>query len=231
MSQPQVMYTRSGPGLNLEPDRRPDFHPRIVPTWNEYFSDTWRVRPDLTLTYGLGYAIEMPPYELEGKQVHFVDSANQPVSLASFLEQKQKAALAGQVYEPTIGFSTTPNVAGGGNILSIPFYGEFSPRVAVAWNPRIDNGLLGRVLGGGKTVFRGGYARIYGRLNGGSSCRQPRTGRRTGAGGAVHRRQRQRTVPWHRRSEPDHGVPHRNGRFDGAASASPPRSRSRICLA
>jgi hypothetical protein len=47
-----------------------------------------------------------------------------------------------------------------------PFYGGLSPRVAAAWNPNFDSGLLGSVFGRGKTVIRGGYSRIYGRLNG-----------------------------------------------------------------
>ncbi len=173
VSQPQVMYTRSGPSLKLNPTGDPISIHAIVPSYNEYFSDTWRIRPSFTLTYGLGYAIEMPPYELEGKQVQFVDSANQSISLAAYLDQKQKAALAGQVYNPTIGFSTTPNVAGGGKYPFKPFYGEFSPRVAAAWNPRLSSGLLGHILGGGKTVVRGGYARIYGRLNGGRVVGSP----------------------------------------------------------
>ncbi len=167
------MYTRSGPNLTLNPTGDPISIHAIVPTYNEYFSDTWRVRHDLTLTYGLGYAIEMPPYELEGKQVQFVDSSDQPISLASYLQQKQKAALAGGVYDPTIGFATTPNVAGGGKYPFHPFYGEFSPRLAAAWNPRFSNRLLDNVFGGGKTVIRGGYTRIYGRLNGGRVVGSP----------------------------------------------------------
>ncbi|MBI3680318.1 MAG: hypothetical protein HY235_07965 [Acidobacteria bacterium] len=47
-----------------------------------------------------------------------------------------------------------------------PFYGGISPRVAAAWNPKFDSGILGRMFGQGKTVIRGGYGRIFGRLNG-----------------------------------------------------------------
>src|SRR5207247_7827934 len=47
-----------------------------------------------------------------------------------------------------------------------PFKGGFSPRISVAWNPSYKSGLMGKLLGDGKTVFRGGYGRIYGRLNG-----------------------------------------------------------------
>ena len=48
----------------------------------------------------------------------------------------------------------------------LPFYGAFSPRVSGAWNPKFDSGILGKLFGNGKTVLRGGYGRIYGRLNG-----------------------------------------------------------------
>ena len=173
VSQPQVMYTRSGSNLNLDTVGDPISIHAVVPSYNVYFSDSWHVRPTVTLTYGLGYAIEMPPYELQGKQVQFVDSADQPISLESYLEQKEKAALAGQAYDPTIGFATTPNVAGGRKYPFNPFYGEFSPRLAVAWNPSFGDGILGHLFGPGKTVVRGGYSRIYGRLNGGRIVGSP----------------------------------------------------------
>ena len=48
-----------------------------------------------------------------------------------------------------------------------PFYGSFSPRVAAAWNPHFDrDSTMGKIFGGQDTVIRGGYGRIYGRLNG-----------------------------------------------------------------
>ena len=48
-----------------------------------------------------------------------------------------------------------------------PFYGEFSPRVAVAWSPHFDSDSLGgKIFGHENTVIRGGYGRSYGRTNG-----------------------------------------------------------------
>jgi len=48
-----------------------------------------------------------------------------------------------------------------------PFYGGFSPRVAVAWNPKFDSdSLSGKIFGHDSTVVRGGYGRQYGRTNG-----------------------------------------------------------------
>ncbi len=48
-----------------------------------------------------------------------------------------------------------------------PFYGSFSPRIAAAWNPHFDSdSLAGKIFGHEDTVVRGGYGRVYGRLNG-----------------------------------------------------------------
>ncbi|MBV8842871.1 MAG: carboxypeptidase regulatory-like domain-containing protein [Bryobacterales bacterium] len=166
VSQPQVMYTRSGANLNLNPLGTPGFDQSIIPAYNVYFSDTWRMKPTFTLTYGLAYTLQLPPYEINGKQVGLVDSAGNPIELADYLAQKEKAALAGQVYDPIVGFATVRNTGGGQKYPFNTFYGGFSPRVSAAWSPKADNGVLGDILGHDKTVIRGGYGRIYGRLNG-----------------------------------------------------------------
>jgi hypothetical protein len=166
VSQPQVMYTRSGSNLTLNPLGTPGFDQSIIPSYNVYFSDTWRMKPTFTLTYGLAYTLQLPPYEINGKQVGLVDSAGNPIAMSDYLAQKQKAALAGQVYDPTVGFATVRNMGSGLKYPFNTFYGGFSPRVAAAWNPKADSGILGNILGQDKTVIRGGYSRIYGRLNG-----------------------------------------------------------------
>ena len=173
VSQPQVMYTRSGKQLNLNPIGDPISIHAVVPSYNLYLTDSWRVRSSFTLNYGLGYQIEMPPYEREGKQVQLVDTADNPISLQQFLQQKQAAALAGGVYEPTVGFAITPNVSGGPKYPFHPFYGQFSPRAAAAWNPGFKDGVLRKIFGEGNTVLRGGYSRVYGRLNGGRVVGSP----------------------------------------------------------
>ena len=166
VSQPQVMYTRSGSNLSLNPLGTPGFDQSIIPTYNLYFSDTWHMKPTFTLTYGLAYTVEMPPYEINGKQVGLVDSTGAPIVMADYLAQKQKAALAGQVYDPTVGFATVRNMKGSPKYPFDPFYGGLSPRIAAAWNPKFDSGLLGGVFGQSNTVIRGGYGRVYGRMNG-----------------------------------------------------------------
>ena len=166
LSSTQVMYTRKGPQLNLQSLGTPATDKSVIPTYATYFYDTWHVKPTLTFTYGIGYNLEMPPYELNGNQVSLVDSNNQPISTTAFLAQKETAALQGTEYTPTIGYSLVRNVGAGLKYPYNPYYGEFSPRAALAWNPHATDGILGKVFGNGKTVIRGGYARIFGRLNG-----------------------------------------------------------------
>ena len=163
----QDAFTRSGSNLTLNPPLTPAFDQSTIPYYNVYFSDTWHMKPTFTLTYGLGWALEMPPVEAHGKQVELVDQSDQPISAESYLSTRKREALLGQNYNPEIGFSLVGNTAGGLKYPYNPFYGEFSPRIAAAWSPHFDSeSLAGKIFGHEDTVLRAGYGRQYGRLNG-----------------------------------------------------------------
>jgi hypothetical protein len=166
VSQPQTLYTRAGSTLALQPLGTNLSDKSTINYYNLYFADTWHVRKDLTLIYGLGYQIEQPPHEQDGKQVELVDQAGNPIGAQAYLQTKNNMALQGQVYNPNLGFATIRNVAGSPKYPYNTFYGGLSPRVAAAWNPNFDSGFIGKIFGGNKTVIRGGYSRIFGRLNG-----------------------------------------------------------------
>ena len=162
----QIAYTRTGANLTLNPPLTPAFDKSTIDYYNVYFSDSWRMKPTFTLTYGLGWTLEMPPTEAQGKQVELVDASGQQLDTLSYLKQRKTAALNGQVYNPQVGFALVGNTGSGQKYPYNPFYGSFSPRVAAAWSPNYDNGILGSIFGHGKSVVRGGYSRVYGRLNG-----------------------------------------------------------------
>jgi len=124
------------------------------------------MRQDFTLTAGVGYQLEMPPYEVDGKQVMVVDSSGNPIRVEDYLAERKSAALAGQVFNPTLGFASIRNVNGHPKYPYDPFYGGVSPRIAAAWNPRFDSGVLKSIFGTNKTVLRGGWGLTYGRMNG-----------------------------------------------------------------
>ncbi|HEY6392365.1 MAG TPA: carboxypeptidase-like regulatory domain-containing protein, partial [Bryobacteraceae bacterium] len=115
VNQTQVMYTRSGANLQLNPLGTPGFDQSVIPSYDLFFTDTWHMRPSLTLTYGLSWGLSMPPYEINGKQVSMVDAAGNPLDIQSYLSNKQSAALKGQTYQPLIGFETQRNINGGAN--------------------------------------------------------------------------------------------------------------------
>jgi hypothetical protein len=152
----QIAYTRTGNTLALNPPLTPAYDKVTIPYYNFYGGDTWRVSPRFTLTYGLGWTLEMPPSEATGKQVAFVGPDNTPISTTAYLQARESAALQGQVYNPIVGFTLLGNLANHPSYIYNPYYGEWSPRLAAAWD----------VYGDGRTVIRGGYGRSYGRLNG-----------------------------------------------------------------
>ena len=166
LSSTQVMYTRGGPQLNLQALGSQATNKSVIPTYSTYFYDTWHAKPTLTVTYGVGWNLEMPPYELTGNQVELVDQSGAPIIAKDFIASRVNAALQGQSYNPIIGYSLVRNVGSGLKYPYDPYYGEFSPRASLAWNPKYTDGILGKVFGDGKTVIRGGYGRIFGRLNG-----------------------------------------------------------------
>jgi hypothetical protein len=120
-----------------------------------YGQDQWRIKPNLTITYGLRYTLLQPPYETTGTQVA------PTISLHDWFLQRGKAADAGQVYNPTIGFGLSGQANG-----KQPYWGwdrnDFAPRLAVAFSPQGDSGLSRKVWGGpGKTSIRAGYGLYF----------------------------------------------------------------------
>jgi Carboxypeptidase regulatory-like domain len=167
----QVIYTRAGSDLHLLPLGTLAEQDSKIPTYSAYFSDTWKAKPTVTFNFGLGYTLEMPPVEKEGRQVELVYPDGSLLHTDSFLAKRQAAALAGQPcttdncdLAPILGFETTGNL--GLKYPYNPFYGGISPRVSVAWNPTFKNKLLHKLFGDGESVIRGGYSLAYGRLNG-----------------------------------------------------------------
>ena len=151
-------------GLNLLPDGT-DLKETV--RYNQttlYAQDTWRVASTLTLTFGLAWEASIPPVEDSGKFMMTVDSSGNLISPRVYLEQRRQAALAGQAFNPPVGF-----VPIGKTGRKYPFdfvKDNFSPRVSAAWQPSFDSGILRTLFGKSKTVLRGGYWHFYDRLNG-----------------------------------------------------------------
>lgn len=117
-----------------------------------HVEDTWRVRPSLTLTYGLTYSWLTPLKEKLGRIALITDlNTGEVFSAESYLGRKEEAARAGQVFNPRIG--VRPLSDSGRDSLSDTDYSNLGPRVAVAWSPS------------GRTVVRGGFGIVHDRVN------------------------------------------------------------------
>jgi hypothetical protein len=159
-------YANLSGTLNLNSPYTPIGANTSVPYYNVYATDTWKVKPSLTLNYGISYAIEMPPSERNGNQVMFTDTQGNALKVQDYLNARKLAALSGQVFEPQIGFALIHNVIGNRKYPYDPYYAAVSPRLSFAWNPKFTSEGLRKIFGDGSTVLRGGWGRIYGRING-----------------------------------------------------------------
>jgi hypothetical protein len=166
-------YANVGGKLTLNPAYTPIGARTTIPYYNVYASDTWHIKPSLTLNYGLAYAIEMPPTEANGNQVMFTDNAGNAINLDDWLTTRKNAAAAGQVYNPNIGFALLGNALGNHKYMFNPYFAALSPRLSFAWNPKFKSKGLEKIFGDGSSVIRGGYSRIYGRLNGSPEVLNP----------------------------------------------------------
>jgi len=137
----------------------------ITNAYSLYITDSFKIRPNLTLNYGLEWGVQMPPYEQNGIQDILTDASGNPVHYQSYVDNTVRAANNGQVYNPVLGFMPIRAVGGSPKYPYSAYYGNFSPRISLAWSPTFSEGVLGKIFGNKKSVIRGGYARIPDRTN------------------------------------------------------------------
>jgi hypothetical protein len=164
MERAQQLFTR-GPDFSPNPVGTPLQQHTVVDSYSLYVSDSWRVKPSLTLTLGLNWGVQLPPYESSGEQTMVVDdSTGKVIDFDQFIKTRQTQALAGQIYNPQLDYVPIKQL--GRKYPYDPDWTNFSPRVSFAWNPSYSSGLLGDLLGNRKSVLRGGYSRVFDRING-----------------------------------------------------------------
>ena len=95
----------------------------------EYFlQDSWRIRPNLTVTFGMRHVILQAPYETSGQQIA------PTVDTHEWYLQRGKAAAAGQVYEPDLFFAPIGKANGKPGFWAKQ-KANIAPRVSIVYAP------------------------------------------------------------------------------------------------
>lgn len=116
-----------------------------------FFQDTWRIRPNFTLNYGLRYEFKGVPFEVNGQ-------------LSTLVNQDPSQI------EPTGGFVFQLVGKNSGNPSQGLYdndFNNFAPRFGFAYSPGWESGFISKITGGpGKMSIRGGYGVFYDRVFG-----------------------------------------------------------------
>jgi hypothetical protein len=109
-----------------------------------YFEDSFKLKSNLTINYGVRWEVSMPWYDTQGKIETIVPG-----------EQSTQFPTA------PVGW-VVPGDPGVPSTLSPTRYNNFAPRIGIAYSPDFSDGVLGKLTGGpGKTSIRAGYGIFY----------------------------------------------------------------------
>jgi hypothetical protein len=120
-----------------------------------YIQDSWRLRPNLTLTFGIRHSFLQPPWEVNGQQIQPTFSAY------DWYTTREQQALLGNISEPAVSYAPSGPVHNGKPYWDMAKL-NIAPRFAIAYSPNFSSGILGSVFGGpGKASIRAGYGLYY----------------------------------------------------------------------
>ncbi len=120
-----------------------------------YVSDSWRVRPNLTVNYGLRWQYEGVP----------VDDLNEYFNLQGGAGSIYGISGAGNLFKPGVMTGSIPTYTLDNGAAWYKNWDKgFAPSLGVAWQPNFENSFAKKMFGeSGSTVIRAGYSIAYSR--------------------------------------------------------------------
>lgn len=118
----------------------------LLKSWGLFFQDSYKIKPNLTLNYGLRWDFVSPDKDLTGKY-HTLSPADLfgPSGVGNLFQPGTLTGTSDPVYR------ATQSAYGSWNVTPQPSFG-------LAWTPRSEDNFFNKLLGGDKTVIRAGYS-------------------------------------------------------------------------
>ncbi len=129
-----------------------------------FAQDSWKIRPNITLNYGLRWELDTPLTDISHHVQTFRPGQNSTVypCILTAAEQAsfgQSNCLSAGVLPTGLVFPGDQGVPAG---LTQTYYKAFAPRVGLAYSPNATSGFLGKLFGSnGKTSIRTGWGLFY----------------------------------------------------------------------
>ena len=137
-------------------------------TFYPFVQDSWKVKPNLTLNYGLRWEYTPPPTDISGHVETFRPGQNSsvyPCGIVNSTSYWQGLGVANPTCANTGAAPTGLLVPGDPGVpagLTSTYYKAFAPRVGLAYSPNFTSGPLEKLFGSnGKTSIRTGWGLFY----------------------------------------------------------------------
>lgn len=131
-----------------------------------FAQDSWKIKPNLTLNYGLRWELNTPLTDIAGHVETFRPGQNSTVHPCALSPLSEAYFGVSSSSCDAVGVTPTGLVVPGDKgvppAMTSTYYKAFAPRVGLAYSPNSSGGLLGKVFGNnGATSIRAGFGLFY----------------------------------------------------------------------
>ena len=133
-----------------------------------FAQDSWKIKPNVTLNYGLRWELDTPLKDISGHVETFRPGQNSTVYPCGITTSASYWSNLGVTDLTCAGTGTAPTglvVPGDPGVpagLTSTYYKAIAPRVGIAYSPNFSDGFLGKLFGGGgATSIRAGWGIFY----------------------------------------------------------------------
>jgi len=109
--------------------------------------DRWRAKQNLTINAGLRWELQGDPFDVN--------------DISAFPDMANLFGPSTGLFKPGVLSGNNDPINKVGQHATKSRLNNFAPNLGIAWSPRFKEGILGKILGNGKTVLRASYSLVY----------------------------------------------------------------------